>query len=202
MKHKSLLCLFSSLLVLTVFFSCKKGDTGPAGAAGANGAAGAPGAQGPQGPEGPKGDTGVANVIYSDWIDTVAYQPFYTDSSAWIAQIVAPQLVDSILNQGDVKVYCNLGSDSTNDELIVSLPITDVLITGIIINPYYQVQTILLSANSDASSFTVGTFHHFRYRYILIPGGIHLGRPTNGGTNTTINWNDYKQVKEYLHLKD
>jgi hypothetical protein len=197
MKRRSHLFLFLSLITLTIFFSCKKGDTGPAGPAGPAGANGANGAQGPQGPQ---GDPGTANVIYSDWIDTVAYQPFFTDSSAWLAQIDAPELVDSILNQGDVKVYVNLGSDSTDDELIVSLPITDLNITGIIINPYFQAQSILLSANTDASSFTSNTFHHFRYRYILIPGGIHTGRPTNGGT--TLNWNDYSQVKAYLHLKD
>ncbi len=46
------------LFTLVIFASCQKeGDEGPAGPAG------------PAGSQGPKGDTGVANVIYSEWLD-------------------------------------------------------------------------------------------------------------------------------------
>src|SRR5258706_3339090 len=158
-------CILLIAITLIIASCSKEGPAGATGPAGAQGPQGTSGAAGTPGATGATGATGTANVIYSDWIDTVAYQPYYTDSSAWLAQIIAPQLVDSILNQGDVKVYFNIGSDSTNDELIVALPITDVLITGIIINPYYVTQTILLSANADVSSYnTPGGFHHFRYR--------------------------------------
>jgi hypothetical protein len=35
-----------------------------------------------------------------------------------------------------------------------------------------------------------------QYRYILIPGGAEARKAAG------IDWNDYKQVKAYLHLKD
>ena len=35
-----------------------------------------------------------------------------------------------------------------------------------------------------------------QYRYILIPGGVTTGRMR------VVDWNDYKQVKAYLGLKD
>ena len=202
MKLRLLTIPCIALLAITfIIASCTK--EGPAGATGATGPAGPAGPAGPSGPAGSNGTNGVngapgtANVLYSDWIDTVSYQPFYTDSSAWIAQIIAPGLVDSILNKGDIKLYLNAGSDSLNDEFILSIPITDLNITGIMINPYFFFQSIQMSANFDASSFTSGGFHHFRYRYILIPGGVKTGRGVK-----TINWDDYKQVKAYLKLKD
>ncbi|MEP6951904.1 MAG: hypothetical protein ABI863_21625 [Ginsengibacter sp.] len=184
------------LLAITFLIaSCSKGPTGAAGAAGPAGPQGSPGTAGTAGAP---GTPGTANVIYSAWIDTVSYQPYYTDSSAWIAQIVASGLVDSILNKGVIQVYCNIGSDSTNDELILALPITDVNITNVIITPYYSLKTITLSANGDASSFTSGAYHHFRYRYILIPGAILAG----GRGIKPIDWKDYKQVKAFLKLND
>lgn len=198
----SVICLVTTLIIT----SCSKegsagapGATGPAGPSGPAGSAGAPGATGAT------GAIGTANVIYSDWIDTVKYQslnPANPDSSAWIAQIDAPRLVDSIINQGDIKVYLNLGSDSLNDQLVVSLPINDPYLIGDAINPYYQSLAITLIASFDESSFTLRGFHHFQYRYILIPGGIKTPRGTNGSANSGINWDDYKQVKAYLKLKD
>src|SRR5258706_10870021 len=98
--------ILSMAMVMTIF-SCKKGDTGPAGPAGPTGAAGSAGASGPAGPAGPAGASGTANIIYSNWLN-VKYQG--TDTTGWFAQIIAPKLVDSILNKGDIKVYLNAGS--------------------------------------------------------------------------------------------
>src|SRR5215217_3270814 len=83
MKQKSYLWMFLSLIVVTFFVACQKGDTGPAGPAGPAGAAGANGANGPQGPAGPQGDPGTANVIYSDWLD-VTFEG--SDSTGWAAE--------------------------------------------------------------------------------------------------------------------
>ncbi len=187
---------FYLLLALPLFFvSCTKegpvGPAGPAGPAGPTGAAGAAGTQGAQ------GNPGTANVIYSDWIDTVTFQG--TDTTGWIAGISAPQLVDSILNTGEIKVYLNYGSDSADNQLITPLPVVDIFILGgVYINPYFSPQFITLTATADVSSFTLRTYHHFRYRYILIPGGTAAGRKPTGG----INWNNYAEVKRYLGLKD
>lgn len=194
-------CIFSKslylLLAVPLFFaSCSKtGPTGPAGPAGTVGPTGAAGAAGIQGAQ---GAPGTANVIYSAWIDTVTYSG--TDSTGWFAGIEAPQLVDSILNQGEIKVYLNYGSDSANDQFITPLPTVDLLLFGrdVYINPYFSPQFITFVATANVSSFTVNSYHHFRYRYILIPGGTAAGRNSKG----SINWNNYTEVKQYLGLKD
>src|SRR5688500_18846023 len=173
MRHNSYTKLSTIILAITLLFaSCQKGDVGPAGPpgpagpAGANGSNGAPGTPGAPGP---KGDTGTANVIYSEWLD-VTFEG--SDSTGWFAEIAAPKLVDSILNKGEIKVYLNVGSDSADSQLVMTLPIFDVFLTGAIINPYYSRQLITLVSTGDASSFIDNGNHYFQYRYILIPGGV------------------------------
>ncbi|MEP6595936.1 MAG: hypothetical protein ABJA71_08305 [Ginsengibacter sp.] len=198
MKQKSLLCLFLSFLVLTVFFSCKKGDTGPAGPAGANGAAGAAGAQGAQGPQGPKGDTGVANVIYSAWLD-VAYDADTVhngaaiDTLGYFANITAAKLDSAIVAGGEMKVYLNLNTAA--NPTVVPLPYFNIY-TNASIQPYFVVGAISLYADFDASTFTQNGLKGFQYRYILIPGRI-AGRGTQ-----LVDWNDYNKVKAYFNIKD
>jgi len=187
------------LLALPLFFSsCSKtGPTGPAGAQGPAGPTGAAGAAGTAGATGAQGNPGTANVIYSAWIDTVTYAG--SDSTGWVAGISAPQLVDSILNQGEMKVYFNFARDSADNQFITPLPVIDVLVLGgVYINPYFSPQFITLGATANVSSYTSGAYHHFRYRYILIPGGTSAGRNPKG----SINWNNYAEVKKYLGLKD
>ncbi len=190
-------CIF--VLALTfIIASCTKegpaGATGPAGPAGPQGAAGSAGAAGAPGAPGAPGTVGTANVIYSDWLD-VTFEG--ADSTGWSAQIDATQLVDSILNKGDVKVYFNAGSDSTDSQVVMTLPIYEPFLLGAIINPYFTTQSITLLSTTDVSSFTDNGNHYFQFRYILIPGGVKVGRGVK-----TINWNDYKEVKAYLNLKD
>jgi hypothetical protein len=195
MKQKSFAVPCILLLAITLIIaSCSK--TGPAGAAGS---AGAQGPVGPNGPTGPAGPTGTANVIYSNWLN-VKFQG--TDSTGWFAQITANALTDSIINKGDVKVYFNLGSDSADNQLIFPLPIDDILLIGALIDPYYESKLIHMVATVDVSSDSLRGYHYFQYRYILIPGGINTGGRMNGGINATVNWNDYKQVKKYLGLKN
>jgi hypothetical protein len=189
----SVLCLAITLIIT----SCgKDGDTGPVGPAGPAGPTGAAGASGTAGAAGATGATGTANVVYSDWLN-VTFEG--SDTTIWAAEISAPKLVDSILNKGDIKVFWNIGSDSTNGQFIVPLPVVDVLLFGglVTVNYYSSFQNILLLSNFDLSSFTDGGFNNFQFRYILIPGGVKAGRGVK-----TIDWNDYKQVKAYLGLKD
>src|SRR5215212_3526631 len=111
MKQKSYSWMFLSLIVVTLFFACKKGDTGPAGPAGPTGPAGANGTNGAAGAQGPKGDTGVANVIYSAWTDTTTWNADTVmtgstiDTIGYFATITAPKLDLTILNTGEIKVY-------------------------------------------------------------------------------------------------
>lgn len=186
--------LFASVLMLSA--CTKEGPAGPAGPAGPQGANGANGASGLPGATGTAGAPGTANVIYSAWLNVI-YEPANADSSVWIAEIPAPKLVDSILNKGAIKVYLNIGSDSTNGQLVVPLPVWEAFLVGAIINPYFSNQTITLIATDNVSSFTRRGFRYFQYRYMLIPGGIPSGRGIK-----TINWNDYNEVKAHLGLKD
>lgn len=186
-----------SILLLAITFiiaSCSKdgpaGATGPQGPAGANGAAGAAGATGAT------GATGTANVIYSDWLD-VKFEPYDTDTTFWVTQIIAQNLVDSILRKGEIKVYWNRGNDSVGKLDIIPLPNNDPFYVGAVINPYFSEKLIKLAADLDASTFTINGSKSNQFRYILIPGGTKAGRGVK-----TIDWNDYKQVQAYLGLKD
>lgn len=191
---KNLLTFQGILLVacMLMFASCSK--TGPAGATGPAGPAGPTGSQGSTGPT---GTAGTANVIYSAWLN-VKYVG--SDSAGWSAQISAPKLTDSILNTGTMKVYFNYGSDSANSALVLALPLDGNL--QLVAEPYYETQLITIIAGSDLSSFTDNGNHYFQYRYVLIPGGTTaLPTSVNGG-KTSIDWNDYNQVKRFLGLKN
>ncbi len=177
------------LAIMSIIASCSK--EGPAGATGPAGAAGPAGASGPGGAA---GATGTANVIYSDWLD-VTFQG--SDSAGWIANIAAPNLVDSILNKGEIKVYWNPASDSVGGQFIIPLPTNEPFYIGIFINAYFTKQNIRLVSTGDASSYILRTYNYSRFRYILVPGGVKAGRGVK-----TIDWNNYKEVQKYLGLKD
>lgn len=198
MKLRLLNILSGLSLITFLITSCSK--EGPAGATGPAGPQGAQGPAGTAGTPGATGPAGTANVIYSDWLN-VTFDG--TDSTGWFADIDAPRLVDSILSKGDIKVYLNAGSDSADNQLVIPLPVYDLFATGDVINAYFQPQLITLASTLDESSFTnANGYHYFQYRYILIPGGTRALRPLPGQTTTGIDWNDYKQVKKYLGLKD
>ena len=184
MKKINLLFTFCFLLTASfIYTSCKKGDAGPQGPAGPAGPAG------PTGTTGPKGDTGVANVIYSAWLD-VAFAEDVDNPGTWFGQINAPKLVSDIVNKGEVKVYWNLGSAA--EPLVTPIPYFD---GGTIINPLFETGSIYLLSNANVGTVTDAGIKYQQYRYILIPGG----KPAR---MATINWNNYAEVKKYLGLTD
>ena len=89
----------------------------------------------------------------------------------------------------------NVSNAPATKPVIMSLPIYDAFFVGAIINPIFSRQKITLAASNDVSSFTQNGTKFFQYRYVLIPGGTNAGR-------TSIDWNNYEQVKKYLGLKD
>ncbi|MCW3081603.1 hypothetical protein [Segetibacter sp.] len=194
MKQKILTIQCSLFLAIALLFaSCAK--EGPAGAAGPAGPAGPTGAAGAPGVPGSPGSPGTANVIYSAWLNVTFAG---TDSLGYEATIPAPQLVDSILNRGEMRVYCNLGSDSTRSQYVVPLPLFDLFLFGGLVttNPYFTNQEISLISNANLSSRRIRNFNYLQYRYILIPGG-KAARLASG-----INWDNYDEVKKYLRLPD
>ena len=190
MKHMFLRCtsvfVFSAILLVT---ACKKGDTGPAGEKGDKGDAGAAGATGAA------GKAGSANVIYSPWIDVT----FSQVDTSFEASIDAPKIVDSIIQKGEVKVFWNLGSAASAG--IVALPYQD---NGIILGakdlfvfPIIQTGKIFIESTYNVSTRPSSADPNtkvWQYRYVIIPGGV--------AARTATDWNDYKQVQQYLGLKD
>ncbi len=189
--------LYALLLCGICFFgACSKdGEAGPKGDTGA---------AGPAGPAGPKGDAGQggAGIIYSEWLD-VEYEAVKEESDEndngqldtlfFGARIEAEKLTDEILSTGDVKVFVNLGS--ADEKEIVALPYS-IPFYGATITPSYAEELITLIASADAGTFEDGGAKYLQYRYVLIPGSEEARKAAG------IDWNDYKQVKAYLHLKD
>lgn len=165
--------------VLISFSSCsKEGPVGPEGPAGP---------QGPQGSQGPEGDPGSANVIYSQWTDTLTYflaSP--TTEDTIVGQLLAPSLTEDILNTGEIKVYANLGSE--NDPYVVPLPFTNS--NGGFIEVYFFIGGIEIWSNLNIPGLPL--------RYVLIPGGTAAERKAR----PAVDWNDYAAVKKYLKLTD
>lgn len=167
-------------LVVGIISCSKEGPAGPAGATGPAGPAGAAGGQGPAGP------AGTANVIYSDWIDTVQYGLLAAPDTI-AGAITTPALTADILNNGEIKVYANLNTPA--DPLVVPIPVNGgfFLGEGGFIEPAFFTGEIDIISNRDLTGLPL--------RYILIPGGSHARM-------AKINWNNYNEVKAYLGLKD
>lgn len=165
MKHIfsvfSIACVaFFTIFLSTTNVSCKKGDTGP------------------------KGDTGVANSVYSAWLDVT-----YTNQgdTFFYTSIPAPKLTADFINQGSVHVYMNVGTVAAPE--IVSLPYA-----GFYIIPYIGVGKIDLEAIDDFSTFGTGTAKRLQYRWIAVGGTVPA--------RSALNWNDYKAVAAYYGIKD
>ena len=174
---------FIAVFVLVIASCSKEGPAGPAGAQGVQGA------QGTQGIQGVKGDTGVANVIYSAWLDVTYTQD--ATSMTWSATIPAPKLDANMLSKGEMRVYINFGL--ANAPLVAPLPDFD---GADILNVGFELQKIDLISTYDYSTGTDAASgqKYYQYRYILIPGGK--------AARSAINWNNYAEVKKYLNLKD
>jgi len=183
---------FVAVFALVIASCSKEGPAGPAGAAGPAGPAG------PAGSAGPKGDTGVANVIYSTWLDATyiadtVHNGAVIDTIGFYYDATVPKLTNAILTTGEIKVYLNLGTAATPG--IVPLPYFDPYF-GISINPTFTTSLIDLYSNLNVSTYTDQTSGQKRqqWRYILIPGG----KPAR----SAIDWNNYAEVKKYLNLPD
>jgi len=182
-----LFTLSGTLLIAVAFFFSACTKEGPAGPAGATGPAGP---AGPTGATGVAGPAGTANVIYSNWTDTVTYfllsSPPAPDTI--IGSLLAPKLTADIIDKGEIKVYANLNTAA--DPVVVPLPLQGgfFLGSGGFIDVDFSTGEIDLISNRNIDGLPL--------RYILIPGG------TSSGRMATIDWNNYNEVKTYLGLKD
>lgn len=151
--------LIMAFVVIAVFTSCKKGDTGP------------------------QGQPGTANVIYSQWFtpspwkkDTVFSVFGFNYSKA------APEITQQVLDSGTVITFGKLLGYNP-----IVWPTTQV--SQLPINLTYQQGTIMTDTwsayatpgnlrirfvNDKNYYSTIATGHQFRY--IIIPGGEAAGR--------------------------
>jgi hypothetical protein len=199
----------SMVFLLTACPSPQNGEVGPAGPAGP---AGPQGVAGPQGATGPAGPTGTANVIYSDW-----YGPTFNGGTAWVGTTNGGRLVNSfvktanavtnsILNQGVILVYARLGAYGTtyglSSEATVLLPITGTATRSSVVQTeswYAETLTGRIDINFQnsanywsASSMSTG----YRFRYVVIPGGVA------GGRKAALDYSNYEEVKKAYNLPD
>jgi hypothetical protein len=187
MKKNVMGFVCSLALIVLMMSSCsKEGTTGPAGPVGPAGAAGPTGAAGP---------AGTANVIYSPWldaaysIDTIIVSNGVRDTS-YFTVIPATKLTNAILTNGEIKVYINLNNAATP----VVFPLPYQSLGGDYIQPIFYTGNIELDASENFGTFTSGGTKYYQYRYILIPGGVPA--------RSSIDWNNYADVKEKLNLPD
>ncbi|MES2064064.1 MAG: hypothetical protein V4456_19225 [Bacteroidota bacterium] len=202
MKTQRYLLLFSIICLSSLLVKCKKGDDGPIGPAGTKGDAGAVGANGAAGATGPAGATGTANVIYSDWITPTAYTKttvFGTFNFTW--DIAASKVTQAILDKGTILVYGKMNGYNPviwpTDQVGV-LPVvinylsgtTPEIDTWSARNTVGKIQIVMTNNNNVYGS--ISNAHSFRY--VIIPGGVR--------TTSTVNFKNYAEVKQALHLAD
>ena len=88
------------------------------------------------------------------------------------------------------------------DPDVIPLPYFDPIYfnPALVINPDFLPGKIILSSNYNVGTFDENGAKRYQYRYILIPGGTTAGRAAPG--EKAIDWNNYKEVQQYLGLKD
>lgn len=169
-----------ALLAVAAFAvtSCGKGDTGPTG------------------PRGDTGATGTANVIYSGW-HTVsgATRDTTIDGSLLKYNFVsAPDFTQGVLDSCDVHVYMTFAGTTQ----VWPLPYTS--FAGgkqNTISYVLQVGKFLVTRFTADNTASIGLSSSIQYRYVIIPGGVH-----GLAVRSTIDWNDYEEVRAKLGLRD
>lgn len=186
--------LFASLIVST-------GCEGPVGPVGPVGPEGPQGIQGSEGPQGPPGDDGNANVIYSEW--TQFELANWTNSFVFFGQTRREYPVDveeidiDILDKGTVMVYVRFGGTTNN---IQPLPVIGPILSsardqvlnfrielGEIVMEFYN----LIDRDQDPGTFSTGN----QYRYIIVPGGVPVGKIN------PVDYNDYIAVTTFYGIE-
>src|SRR5947209_4484785 len=119
--------------------------------------------KGDTGPAGAKGPAGSANVQYSSW-NALSLQFSGTDS-AYEQKITADSLTQAVLDSGLVLTYLKYTPSSGQ---------------SIVVNASSYLQEIFSAGSIQL--FSRVDYSGFEYRYIIIPGGVHVERAASGST--------------------
>lgn len=163
------------------------GEAGPRGATGAKGDKGdrgPVGATGARGPQGEKGDPGTANVIYSDWIKPTNSSWNITNTArSKTMDISVPDFTDEIRKHGLVMVYYQTNNGSTFPLPYVTQRWLDGRTAKLYSFYMYHDGKLRIKINSYDidlepddylyDPFPAGGAKHARFRYVIIPGGVH-----------------------------
>lgn len=118
--------------------------------------------KGDTGPAGAKGAPGSANVQYSSW--TPLAMTFNFSDSLYEQTLRADSLTQRIIDSGIVITYLKFTDPSTQATTIVN--------AGTYMEEDFSVGQIKLYSQYNFSSYN--------YRYVLIPGGVKVGRMSSG----------------------
>jgi len=147
-----------------VVLGCSKGSTGPAG---------------------PKGPAGPDSVMHSAWI-TLA-PAFVAADTAYEQTITAPAITQSIINNGIILTYLDVGGSGNNQIFPTSA-------VGFALTETYRVGAIDLFAASNYSGLG--------FRYVLVPGTISINKiisgPAKGLTKQQLLQMSYEDVENLL----
>jgi len=164
-------CLMA--IAAAMLFACE-GPEGPAGDAGTTGPAGTKGPTGPEGSpgaQGPQGTVGIANVIYSPWINTI-WDRTATNQVEFI--INSTVFTQKVKDEDFVLVYMK---DTPNDNKVIELPRL-VFSEGVLIFSLdftVRVGSIRLVHNRSQHPDLLGAddlFPESQVRYVIVPAGI------------------------------
>ncbi|MDB5157407.1 MAG: hypothetical protein JWR50_2114 [Mucilaginibacter sp.] len=139
-----------------------------------------------------QGPAGTANVEYSGWNYATNFRDTTADaSSLHAADLVAPKLTQSILDNGQVQVYFTFGGG------VYTLPYTSNAGGKLSIMSYLpRLGHFIITRFTADNTNSVALSTLLQYRYIIIPGGVHVA------TINHVDLNDYEAVRKYYRIKD
>jgi len=151
------------------------------------------GKEGPVGPQGPKGQD--ATVYYSEWFSPVAWLGVSGD---WYFAASAPDLTQSVVENGVVLAYCWLADDLYGGTTMRPLPAYAVGANwGFLIHEYGSIE---FTCDSYAPPLTSGN----KFRFVAIPGttpALKAGTPGYHSAQELRNMT-YKEVCKLYNIPE
>lgn len=139
-----------------------------------------------------QGPAGTANVEYSGWNYATNFRDTTADNSVLHAgDLAASKLTQAILDNGQVQVYFTFGGG------VYALPYTSYAGGKLNTMSYLpRLGHFIITRFTADNSNSVNLSTVLQYRYIIIPGGVHVA------TINHVDLNDYEAVRKYYRIKD
>ncbi len=211
---KKIVRLIMILIVSISIFSCSDGEDGAIGPAGP---AGADGVDGTNGQDGENGEPGTANVIYSEWIENGFAPGSGTGVTSVDFDIKAPEITESVLDQGVVLVFARTLTEVAEE---VEIDVFQLPHTFHSVNVQYRhriefnpptvatekpIAIIKIQAVSTNGTNLNGVINRFnQYRYVIIPGGTPLASASVSGKSLSVDYSkmSYEEIKTQFNISE